>query len=1389
MYGTVGGDAPPRAADSSDAPELLIEISVKPPPRGPAAPAASASDVAPSSSRSDLFLETPAEVEADRAAARKKQRNIFIPVVCSIFGVIIFMRLGVLVGTLGLLYAWLVIAAAFAITLLTIGSVSALASASFTEYSQAEHVDISGSFYKLIRRSLGRHLGQLIGVMLYMSFAVATAYYLLGFSEITMFYMGIFATTHTLPWSADGSWVTVIIASTLLALFTFSYSVGVKPSRRVVRFVFIAVLVAVACNILFLLVTNPDTHTGFSVAHLHENARLDTSSTHLIAMFSTCFPAFCGVLAGTSLAENISVCFPYPVSSLTSPASMAAKQPRQLVLGVHKALFFSFFVYVVLSFVLAASVDNATLHQEALIVPVVVDSILGIPLVYIGIVFATLSSALSNIMGGSSILKTLLLSANTAEDASTDDAAASPATTMTDRTRLIRASSSRRSLTSSTMELSSSPSSSSSSSPSSTFYMTLLTWTLSQAAIMCGTVDAILPLVTAAFLLTFFVLNFACFFQDVSSSTFNPTFRMYSRWTALLGAVLSLVAFFLVISTILFVVVGVFVVGYATFYRDELPSLVERMYVEKRHARRTHVTQPMRSGSFLDTIVDENGEIIAPLTSLISPKVGAKDDEGDTESEKKRFELAAQYVRDAIHGRFLGEEYLIEGLHKTHFKRMYHALSFVRTANMAILLALAFFETPSWCFFAANCGDPTRVLTWELPVLSQQTTIAIELVCLSLLAIEMTLKYTYMGQRLYFVNKWHVMQLICLLADFASVLIVVFVPEASTAAATHSVEKYSHLREEIEGMKPLVLAPLIRPILLLSMSHKLRSGFSSLVRALPRFADGLLTITVLIVIYAVCGMVLFEGTDEGTTYFNNFPDACLNLLILLTTANFPDVMMPIYSQVRAGSLFFVSFLMVGQLLVMNLVFASVYQNYRQEVAQRAMDYVEQRFQALQVAFQLLPETVDDEDKADTFGDDKVITRAVYERLLSEILRPAFSLFHDTKKLNKKKNKSVKKNVGFMRLVSDIDEQNGITFEQFFLLIKGFAARQKSAQKKPKKVLKRQNTLRVVSWMQSAVEKGWFDTAVDGLILVNLFTILVETQAKIAREEGAYLTWERWMPLFSAAYLVEMCIKMYFYGFGRYFDQLRNVYDCVVTIIISIAEVSIRVHYGDAMGWEWVRFLLLLRFLRCLRLLVALKSLSSMFAIVVRLIPAFTTLYGMLGIVLAEYAAIGMQVFGGKLVLGDPRLARITYGTANYYSNNFNDFASSLVTLFELLIVNNWYVTMEGAEVVTSKWSRIYFISFYIIGVVMVLSLVVAFVVEAYFEDAASTESKTSAPMSGSSSTATNLSLNRSSSSSVSEPPRDSSRDDHDHSMQQRLVRRKSLKLCPRADSIYVEDFL
>lgn len=57
----------------------------------------------------------------------------------------------------------------------------------------------------------------------------------------------------------------------------------------------------------------------------------------------------------------------------------------------------------------------------------------------------------------------------------------------------------------------------------------------------------------------------------------------------------------------------------------------------------------------------------------------------------------------------------------------------------------------------------------------------------------------------------------------------------------------------------------------------------------------LLLIILHIVFFGWLGTVLFEGSAEREVYFNNISNACWHMLILLTTANFPDVMMPAYS--------------------------------------------------------------------------------------------------------------------------------------------------------------------------------------------------------------------------------------------------------------------------------------------------------------------------------------------------------------------------------------------------------------------------------------------------------------------------------------------------------------
>jgi hypothetical protein len=83
-----------------------------------------------------------------------------------------------------------------------------------------------------------------------------------------------------------------------------------------------------------------------------------------------------------------------------------------------------------------------------------------------------------------------------------------------------------------------------------------------------------------------------------------------------------------------------------------------------------------------------------------------------------------------------------------------------------------------------------------------------------------------------------------------------------------------------------------------------------------------------------------------------------------------------------------------------------------------------------------------------------------------------------------------------------------------------------------------------------------------------------------------------------------------------------------------------------------------------------------------------TLFGMMWTVFSVYASVGMVLFGGKITTNSTQLIGSEFAIADYYSNNFNDFASSLVTLFEvrkflfwllLLIVFFYFPSQNGRQ--------------------------------------------------------------------------------------------------------------
>ena len=54
----------------------------------------------------------------------------------------------------------------------------------------------------------------------------------------------------------------------------------------------------------------------------------------------------------------------------------------------------------------------------------------------------------------------------------------------------------------------------------------------------------------------------------------------------------------------------------------------------------------------------------------------------------------------------------------------------------------------------------------------------------------------------------------------------------------------------------------------------------------------------------------------------------VNMLTLLTTANFPDIMLPAYYKNYFVMLYFISYLMIGLYILMNLLLATVFNKFK-----------------------------------------------------------------------------------------------------------------------------------------------------------------------------------------------------------------------------------------------------------------------------------------------------------------------------------------------------------------------------------------------------------------------------------------------------------------------------
>ena len=258
-------------------------------------------------------------------------------------------------------------------------------------------------------------------------------------------------------------------------------------------------------------------------------------------------------------------------------------------------------------------------------------------------------------------------------------------------------------------------------------------------------------------------------------------------------------------------------------------------------------------------------------------------------------------------------------------------------------------------------------------------------------------------------------------------------------------------------------------------------------------------------------------------------------------------------------------------------------------------------------------------------------------------------------------------------------------------------------------------------LKNVVSSTAFDRVVDVAVLLNAFVVLVQSYPMLAGktvaedprvEDGLIDTsWEIAETAFTLFYTFEMTSKILVFGWNRYSSSFRNLFDGLITVSSILA--TLYVYYPNSYSdTNLIRFCVVVRVFRIFRLFLAIKPFNAIAKTFVGILPAAARVTLLLFCIVYVFSWIGMYMFGG-LITRDPNnptsllLDGTDFAGALYWANNFNDMLSGANVCFNLLVINNWNVMESGILPVSeTKYSRYFFFSFYVIGVMIVNNLVI-----------------------------------------------------------------------------------
>lgn len=429
--------------------------------------------------------------------------GVFSPVTLSMFSALLFLRMGYIVGNAGLLMTLLQFGIAYPIMIFTVASICAISTNGAVE---------GGGAYFMISRTLGPDFGGSIGTLFFLANVVSSALCLSGCVEgiVENFGPSGHLVKDLLP---DGRWYQFLYCSGINTLNLVVCLIGAAMFAKTTVLILTIVCVCLSITLFGffyqgpLEVAVPDSNT--LIANITElnytGLSVNTLWSNLYANYTRDYTTPAGDLV--SFASVFGVLFS-GVTGIMAGANMSGelKQPgRSIPMGTLSAVAFTLVVYIAVSVLTAATCSRELLQGNYLYmagISVVKGS------VAIGLLTATWSAALSNVIGGSRVLDALA------------------------RDRVFG------------YLLDFVPRGTYKNNPIAAVFVS---WVLVEFVLLIGSLNLIAQLNSVLFLLSYLATNMSCLgLQLASAPNFRPQFRYFSWHSALIGMLGTIMMMFMI---------------------------------------------------------------------------------------------------------------------------------------------------------------------------------------------------------------------------------------------------------------------------------------------------------------------------------------------------------------------------------------------------------------------------------------------------------------------------------------------------------------------------------------------------------------------------------------------------------------------------------------------------------------------------------------------------------------------------------------------------------------------------------------------------------------------------------------------------------------------------